>query len=397
MTLNRLYCWGVTLISLVAVIGCTHRPEQTLTLDLSLDQLSGNITAEQRTVLLQSPDARVEASYWPNFRIPGINAHVSKCGLLMLPCVEADDEDMVIHSTRLDASNGRISFDVPLRSSKRRFPLQYMRIVLPFDELADAVPTEQNYEFDLYPVKSEDVRHVMPVWLPSSFRALAGTLILKGEGAFGPNTLPSNLASASWDPPYLFYPRNRFAAYGDVGTAPFPVLQTLRPPYPQELDGMEEIYSAEISGGPVDGHWLERVRVSAKRKKDETCFVSDLGYDILWVDGTLIRYSEENSDPRDGQCQGWYRKVDFDNAGKVIAFDRSVVDGLNMGTHVTYLSWNSTCAAAPQQPAGNCTITSPSTDQVAGLLETAGHVRQWFQPSKVLQQKENRKHTANPS
>jgi hypothetical protein len=71
----------------------------------------------------------------------------------------------------------------------------------------------------------------------------------------------------------------------------------------------------------------------------------------------------------------------------------SVVNGLSTGIHVTYRSWNSRCAAAPQQPSDNCTITSPTTDQVAGLLETAGHVRQWFQPSKAPTIKDSKKLT----
>jgi hypothetical protein len=42
--------------------------------------VTGSIEREyycRAAMLLQSPGARVEAGYWPNFRIRGINAHVS--------------------------------------------------------------------------------------------------------------------------------------------------------------------------------------------------------------------------------------------------------------------------------------------------------------------------------
>ncbi|RDU98900.1 hypothetical protein DWV00_11650 [Trinickia dinghuensis] len=374
-----------------AMIGCTQPTKAELTLDLSLDQLSGDITAEQRAQLLRSPKTHVEATYWPKVQIPGINAHFGKCGLLAMPCVEPTEEVVVTHPAHIDANKGDVSFSIPLRSPERKFPLRALKIVLPFDELSDAPRGEQAGEFGLSAVDSKEARRIMPVWLSSPYRALGGTLALNDAGEFAPNDgLPNELASNRWDPPYLFYPRNRFAGYGDQAATPFPVLQTLRAPYPPELNGMKEVYHAEIRGGWVDGHWLEKVDVSAERRKDETCPVSDLEYQILWADGKLIRYAEHNSDPRDGQCQGWYRQLAVDDAGNVIAFDDSIVNVVNMGTSVTDRAWNSTCSTAPQQPASNCSIAAPAADQVSRLLQTAGNVRQWFDASKRLQQEAKR-------
>lgn len=387
MTFDRLRSWTMTLIA-CSVAACSTTP-QTLTLDLSLDHLSGNITAEQRAQVLQSPNARVDATYSPNVQIPGINAHMSRCGFLAMPCVTPDEETMAIHSAHVDTRDGRITFSVPLTSAKRSFPLQTMRIVLPFNELPDALPGEQGNGFDLSLTSTaeKNARRTMPIWLSSPYRALGGTLVLSdADGFAAQGGLPGELASNSWDPPYIFYPRNRFAGYADPSNTPFPVLQALHLPYPPGLTGMKEIYRADIQGGWVDGHWLERVDVSAKRKKDENCFVADLEYRILWVDGKLTHYSDKYSDPRDGQCTGGFRRLDFDDEGKVIAFDDSVVDMVDVGTHVTYRNWNSTCSTAPQQPGPSCTIDPPTADQISELLKSATLVRQWFRSSKVLQQ-----------
>jgi hypothetical protein len=332
----------------------------------------------------------VEATYWASVKIPGVNARISQCGFLSLPCLVADEEVMEIHAAHQDAGNGKISFFVPLISEKQHLPLKAMSITLPFPELPDALPNEFSKEFDLHSVDEKSAQHVMPVWLSSRYRALGGTLTLSGAGYFSPNEgLPNELASNNWDPPYIFYPRNRFAGYGDNGDMTFPLLQALKAPYPRELEGMETMYRAEIYGGWVDKHWIEQVDISAQRKKGEECFLSDLQYQILWADGKLISYREENSDPRSGHCKQWRRALSFDDEGKVISFDDSIIDMLNGGTHVDYRLWNSACSTAPQQPGPSCTIAPPTTDQVSVLLQSSRSVRQWFSPSKILQQRKN--------
>src|SRR5574343_781965 len=306
--------------------------------------LAGNLSVAQRDALLADPGWQVSASYSPLISVPGVTASWSRCGFLSLPCLQDDHETVNLSGAEIRRDGTRLSFRLPGYVGLRRFRLANVNLRLaknPYDSI------QRPELFILMDPKTSSDQ--APVAVDGGSFILAGSLTVKGT-PFRVGSPGSVDGDVVWRQnelgPYVFMPQHRFALYRQPYQ--FSGKEVSWSAIPQAFAGMH-LYRAILRSVVVDGHRIESVDIAASQERGD-CYSNHLDYRILYVDGEAIQYVRTMPDPDLAQCHTYFRRMAWDDAGRVLSYDTSVTNWINHGSSVEYADWSVNCS---KQASGN--------------------------------------------
>lgn len=365
----------LALLALLALPYCCNPALANVEVEIDLYHLAGNLTAAQRDELLADPGWMIRATYMPLFSVPGVTASWSRCGFLSLPCLKDDAQMVSLSDAEIRREGTRLRFSLPRYVGIRRFRLTHVGIEMP----KKTYDSFKRPETDFF-VSDQDGTNRSPVLFDGGGFVLAGSLTMKG-GRFRPRYSCPNSESC-WgvdaQGTYLFKPKHRFAFYRH--SYQFPGKEaTLLQPQPAELNGMK-IYHATLKSRRIDGHLVERLDISATEDRAD-CYSDDRQYEIIYVDGEVIRYSKRMPDPDPAQCRGHYRQIEWDDAARPQSYSGMVIAWVNGGSSITYLNWDANCTAQEPGNHNRCNSPPPSISLEAEIRADARRVRSWFPPA----------------
>ncbi|RDU98901.1 hypothetical protein [Trinickia dinghuensis] len=128
-----------------AVTGRTENVDVTV----NVTHIGGDLTPVQLGEMLRSPKVRVRASYYPSSNIPGVTAHWSRCGFLMLPCLEPEEQTVELPGDQITRTPTQVSFSIPPQAGNASYQLQFIEIDLPAPYQLDNPGQIYSVVFDL--------------------------------------------------------------------------------------------------------------------------------------------------------------------------------------------------------------------------------------------------------
>ena len=360
----------LTMALMLAAATAATASDVEVTLDLY--HFTGNLTVEQRDALLASPGWQVKAGYLPVISVPWVTASWSKCGFLSLPCLQDDTEEIALPGSAIHSQGTQLHFSVPLHVGLRRFRLAYINLRLPLP----GGYTVPDLSVDIY-TNTNDGVSTSPVVLKSGTFLIAGTLRMRGGIFQARYDCPDR--QQCWEKTengrYAFRPSHRFGFYNQSYLFPDPA-QPIRQPLPAEL-AHSTIYDATRHTHQVDGHRIELIDISANESR-ENCSSNDRQYEILFVDGEAITFSQTFPDPDPTLCCSHHRHIEWGNDGKPLTFGGMRVESTNRGSSVTYFNWNSGCRSVVAGNTSECNTPAPTPTREDEFRSEATRVRKWF-------------------
>ncbi|PKO86148.1 MAG: hypothetical protein CVU18_16455 [Betaproteobacteria bacterium HGW-Betaproteobacteria-12] len=357
---------------LFVLLGSHVHASDDVEVELDLYHFAGNLSEAQRAALLADSAWTVRAGYSPLLRVPGVTASWSRCGLLNLPCLTDDAEEIILMGSAIRREGTNLRFTLPHYVGVRRFRLANVRVQLPNGPYG-TLPELETFFY----VAREDGVNSSPVVMDGGSFRLAGSIRVEGV-AFRPRFYcPGSdiCRGVDADGRYDFKPMHRFAFYRKSYQFPGKDVAPLEP-LPADLKS-KKIYRASLKAHEIDGYRIEFVDISATAAREE-CSSDDLQYEILYVNGVPITYARWMPDPDPSQCRGHYRQIEWGNDKRPIAHGATLVEWINQGSSITYANWNARCTVVEGGKFGRCNVPAPSAELEAEIRADARRVRAWF-------------------
>lgn len=365
--------WLVVLCSLWLGFFCLARSALAdIEVVVDLYHVAGNLTVAQRDALLADPGWQISAGYAPLLSVPGVTASWSRCGFLSLPCLSNDQETVSLSGEEIRRDGTSLSFRLPGYVGIRRFRLAHVSLKLaknPYDSL-------KRPEVGFF-VDSKDGTDHAPVVIDGGSFILAGSLKTKGVQfrLISHGSVDSDMFWGQDDRGiYTFMPKHRFAFYRHPYQ--YPGKEVTWSSTPQEFVGTK-LYRASLRSAVVDGHRVESVDIAATQNRED-CFSDDLQYAIHYVDGEAIRYMRKVPDTDLAQCQAHFRRMEWDDSGRVLSYDTALTSWVNHGSSVTYTNWAANCVMQASSSFSKCNSPAPGSAIEADIRADARRVRAWF-------------------
>lgn len=373
---------GMSLLGATLLSSCGDDSTM-LSIEFTLDHLSGDIDDAQRERLLSSRAVLATGEYEPRFAIPGINASIERCGLLSMPCIRKDQRSISIPPTAVNVQQHVVRFQIPLKAPGSSYRLESVQVKLPFEELQPKDFGPANLTF----VRSSadwQPTQVAPVRIGTQVRALQGSVALNGA-EFRVLSNHVDRLDGRRKPPYLFRQRHRLAGFGADGPTSAWYSVQLAQPRPAPLD-RAEVYRARLAAAWVHAHWLEWIHIRAR--VDDACSGSDQNYELLMVDGDIVRFARWEGDAPPGQCRKRYTQMARGDDGGLIQYRSSetIAEAGSYDSQTSSRNWHAQCALMRSRVEHECDSPPPSANEVAAVEEEARRVRAWFPSAAALQE-----------
>lgn len=350
---------------LITVTSIQHAKNLIITLDLY--DTSGTLSQQQKNEMLNIP-IEGYAVYHPNYSVLGLTGTVKKCGFLGLPCIEKKYKQLKITAIKTNNSN-TLTFDVPL-SIAAIYKLKNFNVSFPFQ-------TRSLGSLQIRTAASEHSRLVQPVSINNGYQGVYGTLTLNQLGfTIGDQVLGA--LNPDQPPPYQFFKTHKYRGYFDnqkIRSIPNYKSYTLKSPYPDELENLEKIYSANRYDAELDGYKFTAINIRAKKKNNSKCenFFGDYQYNLFFINQKLTYYNSTLADM--DQCET--------NAMTVIWDDHNQVYDYRVNKTANYSlfhrgDWRYTCDVEKNSNLGMCNIQPPDQDALKHFEKEANRVLHFF-------------------